>query len=152
MKTGDYISYQNLICQIITEIENKFYLLWFVEDNPSYGFCENISLARTANPDEVKKFMEQRDNFLLQSIQNIKSISNQNIRILLNENYDWRLIKNERKAFLGETPDDLTTHHLEAKRILDEFGSYCDSLDSIVPYTEVGLPPLSSIQNISYNV
>lgn len=152
MKTGDYIRYQNLICQIVSEIENKFYLLWFSGGNPSYGFCEDVTLAQIADPSDVITFMKQRDDFLLLTIQNIKEVSDQNIRTLLNENYDWRLIKNERKKFLGESPDDLTPHHMEAKRILDEFRSYCNGLDALVPYTDLGLPPLSSIQNLSYNI
>jgi hypothetical protein len=152
MNIGDYINYQNLICQIVSEDKGEFYLLWFIDGNPNFGFCENIQIARLADSNEIDFFMNQRDIFLLKSIGDTKKLSEQNIRNILNENYDWRLIKNERKSALGEIPDDLSLHHLEAKRITEDFKKYCIFLESLVPYKGIGIPPLTSIQDVYYSV
>jgi hypothetical protein len=152
MLEGDIITFNGIIGQITQEIEDNYYVMFFDSNKTADHILINKQLSvKPASKDEIVIFNEIRNSYISNFIVDAKALSNQTVRELLAANYDWRLLRNERKKFFNQPEDDLTTHHLEANKILTIFNEYCTQLDDILPYTGVGIPPITSIIGLTYD-
>jgi hypothetical protein len=152
MKIGDFIIYNKIVCQITQLINNDLYVMCFDNQNNPNNFLINDNNVIIANNDDIISFNTKRDRYITTLIDETKKTSNNIIRNILSENYDWRLIRNERKKYFNEPLDDLSKHHLEANKILLIYYSYCNELDLLVPFNGIGLPEISTINEIPYIV